>query len=157
VFLPAGFDVSSGFRFLSGRPIDVGVGNDANGDRITVADRPFSAPGVPFTRNAFRNESLKFLNLRVQWSLDLKSSRKLVFFADVFNVFNWDNIELNGTTVTNYCSAPAPLDCGFGPPTNPNFLSLTDQSPTSTRQGQLLLNNIPGDPRQVQLGLRLQF
>ena len=62
--LPAGFDVSSGFRFLSGRPIDVGVGSDANGDRITAADRPFSAPGVPFTRNAFRNESLKFLNLR---------------------------------------------------------------------------------------------
>jgi hypothetical protein len=157
VSLPAGFDLSSGFRFLSGRPIDVGVGNDANGDRITAADRPFSAPGVPFTRNAFRNESLKFLNLRVQWSLDLKSSRKLVLFADVFNVFNWDNIELNGTTVTNYCAAPAPLDCGFGAPTNPNFLSLTDQNPTSSRQGQLLLNNTPGDPRQIQLGVRVQF
>ena len=157
VFLPAGFDLSSGFRFMSGRPIDVGVGNDANGDRITAADRPYHAPGVPFTRNEFRNESLKFVNLRVQWSVDLKSSRKLVLFADVFNIFNWDNIELNGTTVTNYCAAPAPLDCGFGAPTNPNFLSLTDKNPSSSRQGQLLLNNTPGDPRQIQLGLRFQF
>jgi hypothetical protein len=157
VFLPGGFDVSSNFRFLSGRPIDASVGSDANGDRITAADRPFSAPGVPFTRNGFRNESLKFLNLRVQWKLDLKNDRKLILFADAFNVFNWDNIELNGTTVTNYCAAPVPLDCGFGPPTNPNFLSLTDQNPTSTRLGQLLLNNTPGDPRQVQVGLRIQF
>ena len=155
--LPAGFDVSSGFRFLSGRPIDVGVGSDANGDRITAADRPFSAPGVPFTRNAFRNESLKFLNLRVQWKLDLKNSRKLIFSAEAFNVFNWDNIELAGTTVTNYCAAPVPLDCGFSAPTNPNFLSLTDNVPTSPRAGQLLLNNNAGEPRQVQLGVRLQF
>src|SRR5207247_1367901 len=64
---------------------------------------------------------------------------------------------LAGTTVTNYCAAPLALDCGFGSPTNPNFLSLTDQNPTSTRQGQLLLNNTPGDPRQVQVGLRIQF
>jgi hypothetical protein len=157
VFLPAGFDVSTNFRFLSGRPIDASFGSDANGDRITAADRPYSAPGVPFTRNAFHNESLKFLNLRVQWKLDLKNDRKLILFADAFNVFNWDNIELSGTTVTNYCAAPVPLDCGFGAPTNPNFLSLTDQVATSTRFGELLLNNNPGEPRQVQVGLRIQF
>jgi hypothetical protein len=155
--LPAGFDVSTGFRFLSGRPIDVGVGSDANGDRVTVADRPFSAPGVPFTRNSFRNESLKFLNLRVQWKLDLKSDRKLIFSAEAFNVFNWENIELSGSAVTNYCAAPVPLDCGFAAPSNPNFLSLVDNNPTSTRRGQLLLNNVPGEPRQIQLGVRVQF
>ena len=157
VNLPAGFDVSSGFRFLSGRPIDVGVGSDANGDRITAADRPYSAPGVPFTRHAFRNEPLKFLNLRVQWKLGLKNDRRLIFSAEAFNVFNWDNIELAGTTVTNYCAAPVPLSCGFDAPSNPNFLSLTDNVPTSSRSGQLLLNNNPGEPRQVQLGVRLQF
>ena len=133
------------------------MGSDANGDRITAADRPFSAPGVPFTRNGFRNESLKFLNLRVQWKLDLKSGRKLILFADAFNVFNWDNIELSGSTVTNYCAAPVPLDCGFGAPTNPNFLSLTENVETSSRFGQLLFNKNPGEPRQVQVGLRVQF
>jgi len=156
LFLPAGFDLSSGFRYLSGRPIDATFGSDANGDR-GGADRPYSAPGVPFVRNAFRNEALKFLNLRLQWKLDLKNSRKLIFSAEAFNVFNWDNIELNGTTVTNYCAAPVPLNCGFDAPSNPNFLSLIDNNPTSTRNGQLLLSNNVGEPRQVQLGVRLQF
>jgi hypothetical protein len=156
LFLPAGFDVSSAFQFQSGRPIDAGFGSDANGDR-GGADRPYSAPGVPFTRNGFRNEPFKRLDVRLQWKLDLKNDRKLIFAADVFNVFNWENISLSGSAVTNYCATPVPADCGFGAPTNPNFLQLVDQSPTSTRRGQLLLNNNPGAPRQVQLGVRVQF
>ena len=43
--------------------------------------------------------------------------------ADFFNIFNWENIQLAGTAVTNYCAGTAPADCGFGAPTNPNFLS----------------------------------
>lgn len=162
-FLPHGFDLSSGFRFLSGRPLDAGVGFDANGDRVTSGsfsaptDRPFKAPGVPFTRNAFRNQPLKFVNVRVQKSFKIDDHRKVTLSAEAFNVFNWENIELNGSAVTNYCASPAPLDCGFGPPTNPNFLQLRDQDPRSSRQGQLLLNNTPGEPRQIQLGVRLQF
>ena len=161
--LPAGFDVSSGFQFLSGRPIDATVNLDANGDRVFttgangVTDRPYHAPGVPFQRNEFRNLPYKNVNLRVQWKLDLKSSRKLILSAEVFNAFNWDNLELFGSTVQSYCSSPVPLDCGFSGPTNPNFLQTIDQSPTSTRQGQLLLNNNAGAPRQVQFGARLQF
>src|SRR5262249_38238600 len=119
--------------------------------------RPYSAPGVPFVRNGFRNESLKFLNLRVQWKLDLKNDRKLIFTAEAFNVFNWDNIELAGTAVTNYCAPPGPADYGCGAPDNPNFLSLIDNNLTSSRQGQLLLRTSVAEPRQVQLGVRLQF
>jgi hypothetical protein len=81
----------------------------------------------------------------------------VLFTFEAFNLFNWDNIELSGTQVTNYCAAPITSDCGFGAPTNPNFLQLTDQVPTSARVGQLLLNNLPGNPRQIQLGVRLQF
>ena len=80
-----------------------------------------------------------------------------MFTFEAFNLFNWDNIELSGTPVTNYCAGTIASDCGFGAPTNPNFLSLTDQNPTSTRRGQLLLNNTPGAPRQIQLGVRFQF
>jgi hypothetical protein len=29
--------------------------------------------------------------------------------------------------------------------------------PTSTRFGKLLLNNVPGSPRQIQLGARFRF
>jgi hypothetical protein len=162
-FLPAGFEVTTGFRFLSGRPITAAMGIDANGDGQNstgnnfALDRPYSSPGVSFPRNSFRNTSFKEVNLRVQWKWSIRSSQRLVFSAEAFNVFNWDNIELAGTTVQNYCSAPVPLDCGFGAPTNPNFLQLTDQNPASTRRGQLLLTNNPGAPRQLQLGVRFEF
>ena len=112
---------------------------------------------MPFTRNAYRNESLKFFNMRLQWNYRMAGERRLVLSGEVFNLFNWDNIELAGTTVTNYCSAPIPLDCGFGAPTNPNFLSLVDNNPASTAKGTLLRSNTPGDPRQVQLGIRFLF
>lgn len=157
MFLPAGFDFSSGFRFLSGLPIDAGIGFDANGDR-GGPDRPYSAPGVPFVRNSFRNEPFKELNLRLQKRFKIGGNgHEVILSAEAFNVFNWDNIQLSGSAVTNYCASPAPADCGFGPPTNPNFLSLTDQNPSSSRFGQLLLNNNPGAPRQVQFGIRYQF
>ena len=50
-----------------------------------------------------------------------------------------------------------PQNVGFGAATNPNFLSLTDNNPTSATAGQLITTNIPGAPRQVQLGVRFQF
>ncbi len=53
-YLPLDIDVSSSFRAYSGRPIDATLGTDTgvgNGDRINT-DRPYSAPGVSFTRNA---------------------------------------------------------------------------------------------------------
>ncbi len=158
-YLPRHVDVTTSFRALSGRPIDATLGTDTgvgNGDRINT-DRPYSAPGVSFERNAFRNEAIKEVNLRAQWGLNFNGEKRVLFTFEAFNLFNWDNIELSGTPVTNYCSAPIPADCGFGAPSNPNFLSLTDQNPSSTRVRQLLLNNLPGNPRQIQLGVRLQF
>ena len=68
-FLPANFDASLGFRFLSGLPIDATMGRDADGSR-GGPDRPYSAPGVSFIRNGFRNEPFKEVNLRVNWGLD---------------------------------------------------------------------------------------
>ena len=78
--------------------------------------------------------------------------------GEVFNLFNWDNLQIaNVNTQTNYCAGTAPADCGFGPPTNPNFLSLVDNTPGSATQGQLIRTNNPGAPRQIQLGLRFLF
>ena len=67
-FLPFNFDVSAGFRFLSALPIDATMGRDADGSR-GGPDRPYSAPGVSFVRNGFRNEPFKEVNLRVNWGL----------------------------------------------------------------------------------------
>ena len=149
-YLPLNFDVSTNFRFLSAVPIDAAFGSDVNAS-LGGPDRPSSAPGVPFERNAFRNEPFKEVNFKLQWGLPFGNGSRLLLFTDVFNVFNWDNIQLAGAAVTNYCAAPVPADCGFGEPTNPTFLSLTDTS------GNLIRTNNPGLPRQIQFGARFQF
>jgi hypothetical protein len=155
-FLPYHFDVTAGYRFLSALPIDAAFGRDIN-NSLGGPDRPYSAPGVPFERNAFRNEPFKEVSLKVQWGVEFAGTRKLMLTAEVFNLFNWDNIQLSGATVTNYCTGTAPDDCGFGAPTNPNFLSLKDNNPSSSTFGQLIQTNAPGAPRQVQLGVRFLF
>ena len=66
-------------------------------------------------------------------------NRVLVTF-DVFNVFDVDNIRLSGATVTNYRAGTAPDDCGFGPPTNPNFLQVKDAN------GNYITTNILAHP-----------
>jgi hypothetical protein len=155
-FMPYGFDASTGFKLLSAVPIDAAFGRNINNTQ-GGPDRPYSAPGVPFQRNAFRNEPFKEVNLRLQWGLNLAEGRRVKFTWEVFNLFNWDNIQLSGSAVTNYCAGTAPDDCGFGAPTNPNFLSLIDNTPGSATFGQLIQTNNPGAPRQMQLGVRFEF
>lgn len=164
-FLPHGLEFSSAIRILSGRPIDAALGLDANqdGNNFTsgignAVDRPFLGPGVPFQRNAFRNTAYKNVDVRMQKRFTFAESHRLAISAEIFNVFNIQNIELGGTAVQNYCAAPVPLNCGFLGPTNPNFLQLFDRNPASTRFGKMLLNNSPIAPAfQIQFGLRYQF
>jgi Carboxypeptidase regulatory-like domain/TonB dependent receptor-like, beta-barrel len=155
-FLPYGFDLANTFRLRSGAPIDAGFGSDINEDLFSI-DRPFSAAGVPFKRNSFRNRTTYQFDLRAQKGISFGEDRRLLFSVEFFNLFNFENISLSGSAVTNYCAAPVPLNCGFGAPTNVNFLSIIDNLPTSARNGKLLLNNNPGEPFQVQFGARFQF
>lgn len=150
VFLPFGFEASSAIRMRSGLPIDASVGSDFNED-IGGPDRPYSAPGVPFVRNGFRNLATYEIDMRVQKGISLGESRRLTLSAEFFNLLNMENIQLSGAQVTNYCAAPVPRDCGFAAPTNRNFLRVKDVN------GNYLLNNNPGAPFQMQLGARLQF
>lgn len=162
MFLPMGFDLSSAVRILSGRPIDATLGSDnspAGNEDLVSNDRPYAAPGVPFQRNAFRNRAIYNIDLRGQKRFNLGETRRVIFSVEAFNILNLENIELAGTAVTNYC-ASATATCGFLAPTNPNFLSLRDNNPTSTRFGSLLLGNNPnafGGVFQLQFGARFQF
>jgi hypothetical protein len=153
-FLPYNIDTSAGFRFQSALPVDASIGRDIN-NSLGGVDRPYSAPGAPFTRNGFRNLSHKEVNIRAQWGPRFNGDNRVMFTAEVFNLLNWDNVQIftatGGTTSTNYCATPAPDDCGFGPPTNPNFLQVKDPS------GNYITTNTPGAPRQVQLGVRFEF
>ncbi|MBI3650291.1 MAG: TonB-dependent receptor [Acidobacteria bacterium] len=155
-YLPFGIDLAAALRLRSGRPINATVPSDANGDG-NFNDRPYRAAGIPYERNAFRNRALYDVDLRVQKRIQLSENKRLLFTAEVFNILNLNNIELAGSTVTNYCSSPTKLDCGFLAPDNPNFLSLTEKNPTNARFGKLLLSNNSGSPFQVQLGARFQF
>ncbi len=156
VFLPGGFDVASAIRLRSARPFDARQGADLNQDGVNN-DRPYSAPGIPFKRNAFRGLPISTVNLRVQKRLSLSEDKRLTFSFEIFNLFNAMNIEFAGTTATNFCASTADATCGFLGPTNVNFLQTRSQTPNAATFGKLLLNNIAGDPFQVQFGARFQF
>jgi hypothetical protein len=158
-YLPYGFDISSGIRLRSGRPIDARVGNDLNQDTVNN-DRPYRGPGVTFERNAFRNLAIYNIDMRVQKRFQLRENMRMTVSMEMFNIFNLSNIQLGGAAVTNYCSpnpANATSTCGFSGPTNPNFLSKVDNVLTSPRLGNLLVTNTAGEGFQMQFAARFQF
>jgi hypothetical protein len=155
-FLPLGFEVASTMRFQSGFPIDARVGSDVNRDNSNT-DRPFSAVGVPFQRNSFRNRAQYNVDLRVQKTIRITEGQRVSISAEFFNLFNAMNLQLAGGAVTNFCASTTLSNCGINAPLNPNFLQLRDQIQTSPTFGQLLTNNTPGSPFQFQFGVRYQF
>ena len=151
--LPGEVDLSTGMHLLSSAPFDARTGADSNQDR-GGADRPYRAPGRPFSRNAFRNRPTADLNLRVQKRFPLKETGHAVLSLEFFNLLNRDNVTLNQElpTVANYCADSSDPACGLsGQPTNPNFAQ------TRGQDGEYLRGNIPGPPFQVQVGFRLLF
>jgi hypothetical protein len=159
IFLPKGFDLSSGIRLRSGRPIDARIGADVNQDTVNN-DRPYLGPGASFERNAFRNLAVYNVDMRVQKRFRLhRENMQLSLSMEIFNVFNLSNIQLSGSAVTNYCTGTqtASSNCGFLGPTNPNFLQTIDRAPNSARFGQLLVTNTGGEPFQMQFGARFTF
>lgn len=152
-FLPAGFEVSSAIRLRSGLAFDATYGSDVNEDlSSTFIDRPYSAAGVPFKRNAFRNKPIYDVDLRVQKGISFGENRRLTFSTEIFNLFNFENVTLFGSAVSNYCANPVPANCGFpGTQTNVNFLKVKDTN------GKYITSNNPGAPFQVQFGARFQF
>ena len=151
--LPGSVDLSTGMYVLSGAPFDARMGTDSNQDR-GGADRPYSAPGVPFTRNAFRDKPISDINLRVQKRFALGGTRQALVSLELFNLFNLDNVTLDQgySTVANYCASSRDAACGLsGQPTNPDFAR------TRGADGEYLTGNIPGPPFQMQIGFRLLF
>jgi carboxypeptidase family protein/TonB-dependent receptor-like protein len=147
-FMPYGFEVTGSARLNSARPLNATVGSDRNGDGVNN-DRPFSAFGQSFKRNAFRNLAFYNVDARVQKRFGFSETSGLVISAEFFNLFNFENSTFAGPQTT-YCS-PSAIGCGFGAPTNPNFRKLRDAS------GNIIISNNPGVPFQMQLGARFQF
>ena len=90
-FLPYGFEFSSAIRLRSGAPFDAVVGTDLNQDSNNN-DRPQLVPGVPFERNSFRNRNEFTVDIRGQKGFSFGENRRLIFSAEIFNLFNNANI-----------------------------------------------------------------
>ncbi|HYH86530.1 MAG TPA: hypothetical protein VEX60_13845, partial [Pyrinomonadaceae bacterium] len=176
--LPLGFQWASLGRFRSGVPVDVTVSSiiaptgsglsnqqfanavtltnstsgDLNLDRGNFADRPYIAPGVSSKRNSFRNRAVYNIDMRLQRDIKWGERYSLSPTLEVFNIFGFKNIQYASTTVLNYGNPGINEETGavLGP-SNPNFLQLRNAA------GDLILNNLPGQPRQVQVGLRFKF
>ena len=166
---PLGFQVSTTGRFRSGTPIDVTVSSitgisaaavtlsgstsgDLNLDRGNFSDRPYLAPGVPSKRNSFSNRPFYNVDLRIQRDFKFSERYKFSPSLEVFNFLKFKNIEYAGTTALNYGNPGVnELTGATLGPTNPNFLRIRDAN------GNYLLNNRPGSPLQIQLGLRFEF
>lgn len=177
---PLDFQVSATGRFNSGRPLEVGVnsiiapngsgltnaqyaalvtlsGNttgDLNQDAgNTGADRPYVAPGVSSMRNSYRNRHNYNVDLRIQRNFGFGEKYRLTPSFEAFNVFKFKNLQYSGNTATNYGNPGINERTGeVLQPSNPNFLRLRDPN-----TGSYLLNNRPGAPLQIQLGVRLSF
>jgi hypothetical protein len=149
VSLPLDFELSAIFRARSGYPLNALTGTDSNEDLFNT-DRPYSAPGLPFERHAFRNRSTSSTDMRVMKNFRFGEVRRLQFSAEFFNLFNQENVVYNsftgGGTVTTY--GP-----GLGVPPDPRFQQLR------TAQGQYnaATTTQVGTPLQIQFGLRFFF
>lgn len=142
ISLPYGFEITNTVRLNSGRPFSPRTGTDSNNDGITN-DRPV-LDGKVVVRNTFRNFGYKDVSMRVQRYFKLPNERgKLSVSVEMFNLFNFDNVETTQTTYGQSLNVPT---------TNVNFGKIRDANgnilPGSTLRTQ---------PFQVQLGMRLQF
>jgi hypothetical protein len=153
--LPLGFELSGILRFRSGLPINPVTGADSN-EEFGNNDRPFSAPGVVFKRNSFRNRAVWNDDLRVLKNFKLgNDTRRIQFSAEFFNLFNIDNVVYAGANGSSTTGGVYGLGIGAnGQPVtvDPRFMRLRLADGTYDKT-----NSQVGSPLQIQLGLRFFF
>ncbi len=141
-YAPFGFEFSSTLRFNSGRPFSPLTGVDSNGDGV-LKDRPV-VNGAVMRRNLYRNTGLSDVSLRLQRNFNLPNEKaRLSITGEIFNVFNFDNLEIGSAQMT------------WGTGTNPSGTFGHTMNPAT---GQYFTTaTLRTSPFQAQLGLRLRF
>ncbi len=137
----SGFGLSPILRANSGRPFNLLVGSDINGDRHSTTDRP---PGVG--RNIGRGPSYWDFDLRVTRAIGLGEQRKLELIFEAFNLFNRLNFSSINNTVGNVASVVGRASEG----------DLT-RDPLGFTASQPLGFTAALPRRNLQLGVRLSF
>jgi hypothetical protein len=146
--LPWGIELSGVLAANSGRPIDPTAGSDVNGDGSS-SDRAYQAVGVPFARNSFRNYGFKKVDVRFLKNFKITETVKLQFSTELFNLFNFKNVVIDGANLTY---GPGITAAGAVQAPNATFMLLKNADGTYNRT-----NNQLGTPFQAQFGLRLFF
>src|SRR5437016_12411849 len=103
--------------------------SDLNQDAGNFNDRPYLAPGVSLKRDAYRNRSLRFLDLRLERKFKLGEKFELSPSFEAFNVFNFKNLTYGSAadtrTAFNYGNPGVNETTGeILAPSNPAFLQL---------------------------------
>jgi len=146
--LPWGFEVSAIGHYRSGLPFSPVTGSDDNADGVRN-DRPYTAAGVPFLRNSFRNRGVGGDDLRVLKSIHLTETMRLDLSAELFNFMNLDNV-IFGSNAMIY-GAGLKAD-GTTAPIDARFMRLKAADGRYDTQ-----NSQSGFPFQAQFGARFFF
>jgi len=148
VDLPLGIEASQIMRLRSSRPFSARTGSDSNQD-LAGPDRPYTAVGLPLSRNAFRNQAQYDFDLRLLKSFTLGAERaRMQLTFEFFNLFNFDNVQI-GSSNFIYGLGIDQNGRPVGPSSSFGRLKRDNGSYDS--------NNVPGDPFQMQVGLRILF
>jgi hypothetical protein len=137
----------------SGRPFNLLLGFDANGDGRPQSDRPGQAG-----RNTGRGEPFYSFDMRLARRFFVREQRYLEFTVEGFNLFNRTNFLGINNTLGGACQTSngeiIPCPPGPNPPTIKDFSlrGRRDKLPT-----QPLGFTSAADARQLQFGLRLNF
>jgi hypothetical protein len=155
---PMGFEFTGVLRYRSGLPLDAYSGEDSY-ELATpnLTTRPLERPGLPMLRNAFRNRDFKTVDARIMKSFHLTEAARLQFSAELFNLFNFNNVAFISSAVMPnnpaFIYGPGILPNGQTAPMDPRFMRLRRADgrfdPGTTAQ--------VGTPLQAQFGLRLIF
>ena len=144
----SGWTLSPIFIAGSGRPFNVLLGIDANGDGVSTRDRPCLRtavdapcnPGSNLGRNTGRGEPYYNVDLRLARRFRFGESKALEFTAEAFNLFNHTNfIGINNIVGTTPITDPHPTGIRGRAPTQP--FGFTAAAPA----------------RQLQFGARFNF
>ncbi len=117
--MPFGFTTGGVTTLASGRPFNVTVGSDVNGDGANT-DRPFDiASGTFLGRNTGRGTPVYQTDLFLQRAFNLTERVRLELRAEGFNVFNHPNIVgrsgvLGGVNANGTFNTPVTFGLGIG-------------------------------------------
>jgi hypothetical protein len=133
--LPKRFMVAPIFEYGSGQPWNARRGYDFNADGKS-GDRPGGVPKFSQDGPSYAN-----VNLRVAYRLGLGGTRGIDLMAEMFNLFNRTNLDVNSIQTGQYLSGPTLANATLPLVANPRYGVATATLP----------------PFEAQLGFRIVF